>query len=185
MTAPALWGGERRSLGAEFKHRQVRLRSAKRGRGGGGGAGRAYTVETEVGARPPFSRAASPNGDTPTTHCLGETREKKWSSGSLPEIRFSTGYRHTLPPPLVGGGGAPEARAGWGLQGGADMVKTGTVETGEGETPPVSPSPVAIPPRSTVRGEPKEEPYTASHWVSPYTTAPAPWGGNYRKTLTE
>ncbi len=68
--------------------------------------------------------------------------------------RLPTGYRHALPPP-PGWGRRP--KAGWG--GGCRRGTFGYhFARGGDEPPPRSPPPVAISPRSTPRGELREEP---------------------------
>jgi len=60
------------------------------------------------GEASPLPVSLSPNGDIHHGPLHGDKPEKT-------RARFSTRYRHALPPPRRGGGGAPKARVGWGL----------------------------------------------------------------------
>ena len=134
----------------------------------GGGALRRNVRGPTCGAGETLSPVPTPRGDTPTVHyCTGDPGIEPAVAGpSLPAppgnrrqhhplARLSTGYRHALPPPQ-GAGEEAEGRAGWGLPERNFRVP---FCPGRGRAPsPVPSPPVAISPRSTPRGELREEP---------------------------
>ena len=66
----------------------------------------------------PLPASPTPNGDIPMVQCTGRSRRRTWHGfllahprhGCSPDIRPGT-----APAPPGGGGGTPQARAGWGL----------------------------------------------------------------------
>ncbi|MDK2890763.1 MAG: hypothetical protein PWR21_1395 [Methanoculleus sp.] len=65
-----------RSGRQEFKHRQVRARSAKRGRGGVDDVCEALRVETGEGGKPPSPSAPPPRGDIPSKSASSDDRRE-------------------------------------------------------------------------------------------------------------
>ena len=175
-----------------YRHALPPLQEGGGGRrpGGVGATDRAVRGRDRGGERSPPPRQPLPRWRYSHGPVHGETGEEN-------RVRLPAGYRDDCPCPGGGGGGAPEARAGWGLLIEPYVVETGVglliepyaIETGEEAAfPPCQPHPpMPIPPRSTVWGNPGEEPCTAAHRHRPCSgrgrgrsTRRRGWSGGYQ-----
>ena len=121
---------------------------------GGWGLSGEPVRDRDRGGGPPSPSAPPPMAILPRSTVRGDTGEGMglWLAS---RTRLSTGYRHALPPPLEGGGGAPKVRVGWGIIEESYGAETGRARTrqrqGRGAGPPY-PSSNDVTPKISSRG---------------------------------